>query len=79
MLAWHKVLANISDYRQMINLHTIQLQEVAVWGNLEDPSPSHPFLYILNLEASLHEYFFLVICVDPHLPNKMMFSHTRRQ
>ena len=42
MLAWLKVPANISDYRQKIKLHAIQLQEVAVWGKLEDPSPSHP-------------------------------------
>ena len=67
MLAWHKVLANISDYRQMINLHTIQLQEVAVWGNLEDPSPSHPFWYILNLEASLHSVLFFSHLCGPSL------------
>ena len=67
MLAWHEVLANISDYRQMINLHTIQLQEVAVWGNLEDPSPSHPFWYILNLEASLHSVLFFSHLCGPSL------------
>ena len=61
----------------MINLHTIQLQEVAVWGNLEDPSPSHPFLYILNLEASLHEYFFLSHLCGPSLAQQNdVFSYS---
>ena len=31
-VGWHKVLAGISDYREMIKLHGNQVQEMAVRG-----------------------------------------------
>ena len=37
-----------------VNPYGKHLQEVAVWGKLENPPPRNPFLHILNLETSLH-------------------------
>ena len=76
MLAWHKVIVHISDYRQMIKLHGKQLQEVAVRGRLENPISSRPIL--IYFEFREKPLLITVICVDPHSHNKILFPHTRR-
>ena len=76
MLAWHKVLADISDYRQMLKLHGKQVQEVAVRRRPENPISSRPILIYFEFRGKLS--LITVICVDPHSHNKILFPHTRR-
>ena len=65
MLAWLKVPANISDYRQMCE------------ESIKTPLlVTHFNIIILNLAASCHSV--IVIYMDPHSPNKMLFSYTQR-
>ena len=76
MLAWHKVLADISDYRQMLKLHGKQVQEVAVRRRPENPISSRPILIYFEFRGK--PSLITVICVDPHSHNKILFPHTRR-
>ena len=79
-LAWHEILHRHFRPSQSLKwitakwlTHGKQLQEVAVWGKLENPLLARPILIYFEFRSK--PSLITVICMDPHSPNKLFATN----